>query len=117
VKRNRRSGVEDRWTKTVRDEHGNTKKVPSTRRGKGLRWMARWVHDEGREQTKSFSRKADAQSWLNTEVTAKLATGSYVPPRAGILTVKEIYDSWWASQGHISAKTAATRKKRLGQQG
>ena len=23
MKRNRRAGVEDRWTKTIRDEHGN----------------------------------------------------------------------------------------------
>jgi integrase len=114
VKRNRRAGVEDRWTKTVRDEHGNEQKVPSSRHGTGLRWMARWVDDEGREQTKSFIRKADAQTWLNTEVTARLATGSYVPPRAGLLIVKEVYDSWSASQGHISAKTAATRKSSWG---
>jgi hypothetical protein len=76
--------------------------------------MARWVDDEGREQTKSFSRKADAQIWLDTEVTAKLATGRYVPPRAGLVTVKAVYDSWSASQGHVSAKTAATRKSAWG---
>ena len=35
MKRNRRAGVEDRWTKTVRDEHGNAKKVPSARNGTG----------------------------------------------------------------------------------
>lgn len=110
MKRNRRAGVEDRWTKTVRDEHGNRQKVPSGRHGKGLRWMARWVDSDGREQTKSFARKADAQTWLDTEVTAKLATGTYVPPRAGALTVAKVYASWSASQGHISAKTAATRK-------
>ena len=33
MKRNRRAGVEDRWTKTVRDEHGNAQKVPSARNG------------------------------------------------------------------------------------
>jgi len=33
MKRNRRAGVEDRWTKTIRDEHGNEKKVPSARNG------------------------------------------------------------------------------------
>jgi hypothetical protein len=41
VKRNRRARVEDRWTKTVRDEHNNEQKVPSSRYGKRLRWMAR----------------------------------------------------------------------------
>jgi integrase len=110
VKRNQRAGVEDRWTKTVRDDQGNRQKVPSERHGKGLRWMARWVDADGREQTKSFARKADAQKWLATEVTAKLVTGTYVPPRAGVVTIAEVYASWSASQGHISAKTAATRK-------
>jgi integrase len=114
MNRNRRAGVEDRWTKTVRDAEGNAQKVPSSRNGTGLRWMARWVDHEGREQTKSFSRKADAQSWLDTEVTAKIATGTYVKPRAGLVTVRSVYDSWSASQGHISAKTAATRRSAWG---
>ncbi len=110
MRRNRRAGVEDRWTKTVRNEQGNTQKVPSARRGKGLRWMARYVDDQSHEQTKSFDRKADAQTWLDAEVTAKLATGAYVAPRAGFVTVGKMHASWSASQGHISAKTAATRK-------
>ncbi|OBF96438.1 integrase [Mycobacterium sp. 852002-51152_SCH6134967] len=114
MKRNRRAGVADRWSKTVSRPDGTTETVPSARHGKGLRWMARWVDDEGREQSKSFRRKVDAQSWLDTEVTAKLATGSYVPPRAGMATVKEVYDSWSASQGHISSKTAATRASAWG---
>jgi integrase len=110
MKRNRRAGVEDRWNRTVRDQKGNRHKAPSGRHGKGLRWMARWVDADEREQTKCFARKADAQKWLDTEVTAKLATGTYVPPRAGAITVAEVYASWSASQGHISPKTAATRK-------
>ena len=87
MKRNRRAGVEDRWTKTIRDEHGNEKKVPSARNGKGKRWMARYVDDEGHERAKAFDREVDAQLWLDSEVTAKLATGTYVAPRAGLITV------------------------------
>ena len=104
MKRNRRAGVEDRWTKTIRDEHGNEKKVPSARNGKGKRWMARYVDDEGHERAKAFDRKADAQMWLDSEVTAKLATGTYVAPRAGLITVEEMYASWSASRGHISPR-------------
>ena len=90
MKRNRRAGVEDRWTKTIRDQNGKTTRVPSARHGRGLRWLARWVDADGVEQTKSFDKKANAQRWLDTEVTAKLATGTYVPPRAGRLTVGEM---------------------------
>ena len=110
MKRNRRAGVEDRWTKTVRDEDGNTQKVPSARHGKGLRWMARFVDDEGREQTKSFDRKVDAQRWLDNEVTAKLATGSYIAPQAGRVTVGTVWASWSAFQSHIACTTAAIRR-------
>jgi hypothetical protein len=80
---NRRAGVEDLWTKTVRDADGNTQTVPSTRHGIGLRWRARYVDDEGRERTEAFARKPDAQSWLDNEVIPKLATGTYVAPEAG----------------------------------
>ena len=59
---------------------------------------------------RSFDRKADAQKWLDTEVTGKLATGTYVAPRAGLVTVAAVYEWWSASQGHVAAKTAATRK-------
>lgn len=114
MKRNRRAGVEDLWTKTVRDEHGNTQTVPSGRHGVGMRWRARYVDDEGRERTKAFTRKADAQSWLDNEITPALATGTHVAPEAGRLTVAAVYKSWSKAQGHISAKTAATRKSAWG---
>ena len=98
MKRNRRAGVEDRWTKTIRDEHGNEKKVPTALNGKGKRWRARYVDDEGNERAKAFDRKVDAQSWLDSEVTAKLATGTYVAPQAGLITVEAVYETWSAAQ-------------------
>jgi hypothetical protein len=60
MKRNRRAGVEDRWTKTVRDADGNMQTAPSASHGKGKRWRARYVDDEGKEHAKGFSRNADA---------------------------------------------------------
>jgi hypothetical protein len=80
MKRNRRAGVEDRWTKTVRDEHGNTQTVPSAAHGKGSRWRARYVDGQGGERAKSFTRKADAQAWLDGQ-TAAVVSGTHVAPR------------------------------------
>lgn len=110
MKRNRRAGVDDLWTKTVHEPDGNSRTVPSARDGRGMRWRARYVDDQSREHTKAFIRKADAQGWLDNEITPSLATGTYVAPQAGKLTVAAVYASWSASQGHISAKTAATRR-------
>ena len=64
-RRNRRAGVEDRW----RRSDGS----PTARAGKGRRWLARYVDDQGRENTRSFERKVDAQAWLN-EITATQVT-------------------------------------------
>ena len=58
MKRNRRAGVDDLWTKTVRDPDGTTRTVASARDGRGMRWRARYVDDSGREHTKAFKRRA-----------------------------------------------------------
>jgi integrase len=92
-KRNRRSGVEDRWTREVKLPDGTVKRVPSARDGKGLRWMSRYVDDQGSEHSKSFSRKADAQKWLDGQ-TATLVSGTHVAPRDAQLTVQEWCDLW-----------------------
>jgi hypothetical protein len=102
MRRNRRAGVEDRWHRSDGQK--------SSRHGKGLRWLARYVDNDGHEHSKAFGRKADAQSWLDTEVTAPLVTGTYVAPKAGLVTVGAVYASWSAAQAHISPKTAATRR-------
>ncbi|MGB3482470.1 MAG: site-specific integrase [Mycobacterium sp.] len=109
-KRNRRAGVEDRWIKTSRGEDGALRSAPSANHGKGKRYRARYVDDAGRERAKGFTRKSDAQKWLDSEVTAKLATGTYIEPSAGRVTVSAVYQSWFSAQAHISAKTAVTRR-------
>jgi integrase len=99
-RRNRRAGVEDRW----RRSDGS----PAARAGKGRRWLARYVDDQGQENTRSFERKTDAQAWLN-EVTAMQVTGTYVAPKAGRVTVAELHAKWLGTQGHLKETTVATR--------
>ena len=70
--RNRRAGVEDRWTTAAGE--------PSASHGKGKRWRARYVDDRGREHAKGFARKVDAQHWLDAQ-TAAIMSGTHVAPR------------------------------------
>lgn len=109
MRRKRRAGVEDLWTQSVRLADDTTRTVPTARAGRGMRWRARYVDAEGRERTKAFRRKIDAAQWLDG-ITAQFATGTYVKPEAGQVTVAAVYASRSASQGHISPKTAATRR-------
>jgi integrase len=97
VKRNRRAGVEDRWTKTVRDPDGTTRTVPSANDGKGSRWRARYVDGSGKEHAKGFGRKTDAERWLNG-IVAALETGTYVDPRLGKVTLASFYREWSTHQ-------------------
>jgi integrase len=101
MKRNRRAGVEDRWTKTIRDEQGNATKVPSARHGRGLRWLARYVDQDGHEHSNAFGRKAAAQAWLDTVVAAQI-TGSYVDPQLGKTTFDSFYREWSERQVWVS---------------
>lgn len=104
--RNRRAGVEDRWRKTVRLPDGATETVPSASDGKGLRWRARYVDEDGREHAKGFYRKADAQNWLNGVVAAQ-ETGSYIDPALGRVTFSSFYREWSQRQVWVSGTTHA----------
>lgn len=88
-RRNRRSGVEDRW----RSATGQ----PTSRDGVGKRWLARYVDDDGREKSRSFRTKAEASAWLG-DTMASLVAGSYVDPRFGRVTFASFYREWSSRQ-------------------
>jgi len=97
-RRNQRGAVEDRWRKRVKDANGNTIEVPSAVTGQVTRWRARYVDDAGREHTRAFERKVDAQKWIDKQVSA-LLRGDHVAPRDAKLTVGEWCDKWLAGYG------------------
>ncbi len=106
MNRNRRAGVEDRWHRTIRDEHGNAKTVPSALYGKGSRWRAGCVDDHGSEHAKGFSRKVDAQNWLNKQVSDQV-TGTWTDPALSIVTFGTIADRWLSTKVTRAPKTVA----------
>jgi integrase len=106
TKRNRRAGVEDRWTKTVRDEGGNTKTVPSANNGKGMRWRARYVDEHGRERAKGFSRKTDATNWLNKQISDQV-TGVWTDPTLSAVTFGQMAERWISTKAARAPKTVA----------
>lgn len=57
------------------------------------KWRARYRDGEDREHARHFTRKQDAQQWLNT-VTASVVRGDYVDPKAGMITYRQFYDAW-----------------------
>lgn len=113
--RNRRSGVEDRWHRTgdgkpcTNRAHGKLGTLTeSAKHGKGSRWRARYVDTNGNEHEKLFTRKADANNWLD-EVTSTIVTGTYVAPNAGAVPVGQIHAQWLKTQAHVKDSTKAAR--------
>lgn len=102
-RRNRRAGVEDLWKRS----DGS----PSARNGRGKRWRARWVDDQGRERTESFARKIDAQSHVDG-ISADLHRGEYVDPRSGAQTFQTLAQRFTSGRT-VKQKTASGEKSLL----
>lgn len=56
-------------------------------------WRARFHGPDGRQRSKSFTRKVDAERWLRTEL-GKLDKGEWLDPKAGRITVAEWSETW-----------------------
>ena len=69
------------------------------------KWRARYRDDAGRQHSKHFARKVDAQRWLD-EVTASVVTGQYVDPKAGRIAFKAYAEQWRAAQVHRPSSAA-----------
>lgn len=75
-----------------------------------LRWQARYRAADGRERTKSFGRKIDAERWLSTQ-TADQARGEWVDPALGRITFAEFAARWRLS---LTGLRPTTRTRNLG---
>ena len=76
------------------------------------RWRARYRDDAGKEHSRHFDRKIDAQHWLD-QVTSAVVTGTYADPQAGRITFAAFFGEWSARQvwapGTVLAMSLAAR--------
>jgi integrase len=73
------SHIEDRW------------KRPGDR--SRLRWRVRYLDPDGREKSKSFARRLDAESF-KTQADADILRGTYLDPDAGRMTLRAYAVEW-----------------------
>ncbi len=74
--------------------------------GTVTRWRVRWVDDAGREHTKVFHRKPDAQVYVDG-LTADVQRGEYVDPRKSTATFRSVAETWMSTKNHRKPKTLA----------
>ena len=70
------------------------------------RWRARYRDLAGKEHAKHFTRKVDAQRWVDT-VTASLVRGDYMSPARARTTVSQWCDTWLV--GYATRRTSSVR--------
>ena len=68
------------------------------------RWRARYRAPDGRERSKTFTKKVDAERWLNGIEVSK-ARGDWVDPSLGRITVADWAERWFATTVNLKPKT------------
>lgn len=67
--------------------------MSSIQRHGAKQWRARWRDPDGRQRSKVFDLKGDAETFL-TSIDHKKLVGEYVDPAAGKITVREWLETW-----------------------
>jgi integrase len=67
-------------------------------------YRARYRDPAGRQRSKVFARKADAQRFLNETETAK-ARGTWTDPSLGRVLFRDWLGEWWATTTNLRPKT------------
>jgi integrase len=97
--------IEDRWEKIV-----DGRRVRTERYGTGRRWRARYLDPEGRQRSRTFARKIDADRFLATVETDKLR-GAYIDPNAGRVTFREYGEEWLAGRTFDESTREAVKSR------
>jgi integrase len=63
------------------------------------KWRARYRDPAGKEHSRHFPRKIDAQRWLAT-VQTDILRGTYVDPKAGLVPFRDYAEEWRLAQMH-----------------
>ncbi len=75
-------------------------------------WRVRYRDPLGRERSRSFARKADADRFMAT-VQADLIRGDWTDPRLSKITVEEWSERWVRTKSHLKPKTLAGYRSNL----
>jgi integrase len=73
-------------------------------------WRARYLGPDGRQRSRSFDRRIDAERWLRTQL-AKLDRGEWVDPDYGQIEWAEYSAQLIAGRTHLAARTQETDRR------
>lgn len=73
-------------------------------RTSGKRWQVRYTTPDGKERSKTFTKKIEAERFKTSVEHSKL-TGAYIDPQLGRRTVGEQGDIWYASTAGLASSS------------
>ena len=76
----------------------NKEKVKTARHGRGKRWRAVFVHDDGVEETKAFHRKVEAEEWERQKIKGELPAA----PRRTVLSATGLTFAEYAERWRLA---------------
>lgn len=74
------------------------------RRGRGKRWLGIWIDPAGRERSRAFGKKAEAEQYAS-KMELDATRGAYIDPRKARITVAEWCATWMDGYGAHRAST------------
>lgn len=95
---------------TVTDRWHNRDESPSAGYGRGKRWLVRYRDPQGKQRSRSFARKADADAY-DLKVRVQVAEATYVSPSAGRVAFAEYAERWLALQQHWRPSTRRSQEQ------
>ena len=72
---------------------------------RGASWQATYRGPDGRERTRTFRLKVEAEGWVG-DALSTLRHGTWIAPKAGKITLGDFARSWQAAQVHRPATTS-----------
>lgn len=69
-------------------------------------WQARYRGPDGRERTKRFARRVDAERWTAVN-EGDVAQGTWIDPSAGQVSLREYANRWLEQRGALRSTTSA----------
>jgi integrase len=110
--------VKDQWFSEVKDPKDPTKKIrkktkkhPDNGGAKDAkRWLAVWIGPNGKEQTRAFAKKVDADRYASSQET-DAARGTYIDPKTARITVEQWADTWLT--GYATRRKSTVRQAKV----
>lgn len=82
------------------------KKTTTRRRKPITRWQARYRGPDGKERSRLFDRRIDAERWLTDQEGRKLK-GEWIDPEAGRIRFHRWAEEWWGTTTHLRPSSKA----------